>query len=241
MVWKCHLYLPVCDVHRDHRVAEQVGALAIAAVGAADRRRQRQIEQPALLVEREVERPGVDAEAVLPAVAFPRVVTDLARLRHGVEFPQLRAGARIERARIADPADRRPAACSRRRRRRSCRRAAPSCTARPMSTSPSLPKPGSRAPVFALSAIRRRPAVKMMRGGTPPSPGQYATPRRDGAPPVTGCCQISLPVSGVERDDAIRGRQIHDAVDDDRRHLGIHAAGTAPPAGGGAGASLCRR
>ena len=66
----------------------------------------------------------------------------------------------------------------------------------PISTSAVLSEGDAGAPVLALSAIRRRPAVKKMRGGVLPSPGQYATPRRDGAPPVTGACQISLPVSG---------------------------------------------
>src|SRR5712691_1228604 len=64
-----------------------------------------------------------------------------------------------------------------------------------MSTSPSLPKPAASAPVLASSAIRRRPEVKMMRGALLPSPRQYATPRREGAAPLTGYRQISLPVS----------------------------------------------
>ena len=94
------------DVDRDHRVAEQVGALAVAAVGAGDRRGQRQVEQSALFVEREVERPGVGAKTALPAVAFPGVVADLARLRHRAELPELGAGARIERPGVADTARR---------------------------------------------------------------------------------------------------------------------------------------
>src|SRR4029077_18063675 len=40
-----------------------------------------------------------------------------------------------------------------------------------MSTSPSLPKPGSSLPVVALSAINRRPAANRIRGGLLPSPG----------------------------------------------------------------------
>src|SRR5215471_8044861 len=65
-----------------------------------------------------------------------------------------------------------------------------------MSTSPSLPNPGSSLPVFAFKAMSLRPAVKRMRGGLLVLPGQYATPRREGAPPVTGYAQISLPDSG---------------------------------------------
>src|SRR3984957_20169083 len=65
-----------------------------------------------------------------------------------------------------------------------------------MSNSPSLPKPGSTLPVFAFSAISLRPTVNRMRGGLLLSPGQYATPRRDGAPPATGYSQMVLPLSG---------------------------------------------
>src|SRR6516164_11819288 len=39
------------------------------------------------------------------------------------------------------------------------------------------------------------PAVTRMRGGLRPSPGEYATPRREGAPPVTEYSQMSLPDS----------------------------------------------
>src|SRR5579872_6176189 len=52
----------------------------------------------------------------------------------------------------------------------------------PRSTSPSLPKPGSIFPVFAFSAIIFLPTVERIRAGLFASPGQYATPRRDGAP-----------------------------------------------------------
>src|SRR5687768_8922891 len=65
----------------------------------------------------------------------------------------------------------------------------------PISISPFCPKAEAAAPVFASSAIKRRPAMKKIRGGVRPSPCQYATPRLEGAPPVTGACQISLPVS----------------------------------------------
>src|ERR1051325_8872442 len=93
------------DLERDDGVAKQVGAFAIAAVGAGDRRRERHVEQPARLVEREIERPGVDAEALLPAVAGPRVVPGLARLRDRAELPQFRAAARVVGARVAEAAD----------------------------------------------------------------------------------------------------------------------------------------
>src|ERR1700722_13547997 len=65
-----------------------------------------------------------------------------------------------------------------------------------MSSSPSLPKPGSTFPVLAFSAMSLRPTVNKMRGGLLLSPGQYATPRREGAPSETGYSQSFLPVSG---------------------------------------------
>src|SRR5262249_61183340 len=60
------------------------------------------------------------------------------------------------------------------------------------STSPLLPKLDARAPVFASSAINRRPAVKTTRGGSFAPPGQYATPRRETAAPATACSPSSL-------------------------------------------------
>ena len=48
-----------------------------------------------------VARPRVDAGAILPAVAFPGLVTDLARTCGRVESPDLLAGADVERADIA--------------------------------------------------------------------------------------------------------------------------------------------
>jgi hypothetical protein len=58
-----------------------------------------------------------------------------------------------------------------------------------ISTILSLPKPGSILPVLASSAIRSFPEVKMLRGGG----------------------------VGFHRDNQIRGRQVHDAVNDDGR------------------------
>src|SRR5258705_417291 len=65
-----------------------------------------------------------------------------------------------------------------------------------MSISPFVPNRDSRAPVAALSAINRRPAATRIRAGRLPSPGQNATPRREGAPPVTTYRQRSCPVCG---------------------------------------------
>src|SRR5262249_45648279 len=84
-----------------NRAAEEVRALAVAAVVAERRRRKRQIDDAALFIEREIKRPGVYAGSPFPAVAFPCVMANRARLRYGVELPQLGAGARIERARVS--------------------------------------------------------------------------------------------------------------------------------------------
>ena len=98
--------LAAVRVHRHHGVAVQVGALTVAAVGARNGRRQREVHQVALRVDREVERPGVGAQPSLPTVAGPRVMAHVARLRHGVELPERRAAARVVGAGVADAANR---------------------------------------------------------------------------------------------------------------------------------------
>ena len=98
--------LAAVRIDSHHGVAVQVGALAVAAVGAGNGRRQRQVQQAAVRVRGEVERPGVGAQPALPAFARPGVVAHVARLRHGVELPQRRAAARIVGAGVADAADR---------------------------------------------------------------------------------------------------------------------------------------
>ena len=228
------LVLARLHVHRDHRVAEQVRALPVSAIGTRDRRRQRQIEQPAPLVEREVEGPRVGAEAPFPAVAIPRVMTDVARLRDGVELPQLRAVTRIEGARVADPAD-----GPRRRigadhddvlvdeRHRVIRHADIHGAVRAE----------AQIALAGLGVDRDQAA-----SGSEDDAWRKATvagPVRDTAAGERAAGNELLPDLltrlGVERHDTIRGRQIHDAVDDNRRRLGIHTGGTAPPA------SRCRR
>ena len=94
------------DLQRDDGIAKQVRALAVATIGVGNRRRKRHIEKIAPFVDGEVERPGVDTQTTLPAVAVPRVVTDLAGLWNGVEFPELGASPHVERSGIANAADR---------------------------------------------------------------------------------------------------------------------------------------
>ena len=75
------------NIDCDHGVPKQIGALAVTSVIAANRRSQRQVQESSLLVECEIERPGIHAETVLPALAVPGVVTDRSRLGHRAEFP----------------------------------------------------------------------------------------------------------------------------------------------------------
>src|SRR5215470_14058007 len=63
------------------------------------------------------------------------------------------------------------------------------------STDPFSPNEGTAAPVFASMATSRSPAPNTIRGAAPPTPAQYATPRRLTA---AGNCdfQRTFPVSG---------------------------------------------
>ena len=86
-------------VDGDGRVGEQVVAGPVAAVevrsGAADR----QVDQAALLVDGERERPHVVPDAVAPALAAPRVAAEVGLGGEGRKLPQQRAGG-VERPRI---------------------------------------------------------------------------------------------------------------------------------------------
>ena len=55
---------------------KQAGARAIATVRPRDGRCEGQVQQPACLVEREVERPRVCPKSALPAISFPGIVAD---------------------------------------------------------------------------------------------------------------------------------------------------------------------
>ena len=81
-----------------------------------------------------------------------------------------------------------------------------------------------------------------MRGARLPSPGQYATPRREGAAPLTGYRQISLPVS----DSSATTRFAAGRYMTPFTTMGVASeftlAGPPLPAGtAAAGASPCRR
>ena len=99
-VWKCQSRLPVLRVERDEAVAEQVGALPVAAVEVVLRAAGRDVDDAALLVDRLLA-PVVGAADGLPRVRRPGVVAELAGPRHGVKGPDQRAGAHVERADVA--------------------------------------------------------------------------------------------------------------------------------------------
>ncbi len=209
------------DVHRDHRVGKQVGAGPVTAVGERNRRSEGQEHEFPLVVDREVERPGVRAQPPAPTVALPGVVADLARLRHGVELPQPLTAHRTESARVADPA-RRPARCVRAHHH------------------DVLPHQGHRVvghadlDLAAVAEVRDRRAGRGVERDQPlagaeddagrqvartaPRPERDAAAGRrsagHGVPP-------DLFARGrIERNHRVRGRQVHHAVDHDRRRLG---------------------
>ena len=87
-------------VERHDAVAEQVGALAVAAVEVDRRRGERDEDHAALFIDAH-RRPGVGAAALSPRVAFPGVVTVLAGTRHGVEAPDELAGTGVKSTDVA--------------------------------------------------------------------------------------------------------------------------------------------
>ena len=88
----------------------------------------------------------------------------------------------------------------------------------PMSTKPPWPNSGTSLPVFASSAISRVPDDTTIRGAVV----RIARPvgeRRAASSPFASNFQICVPVYGIEREDAVLRRQVHHAVDDERRAL----------------------
>ena len=88
------------------------------------------------------------------------------------------------------------------------------------STMPLSPNAAFGSPVFASSEYSL-PSLdpKTICAGVCASPGQYSTPRVDGFPTAAET-PIFLARSSIERDDAaVRRRDVHHAVDDERRRL----------------------
>ena len=94
------------SVGGDERAAEEIVAVAIAAVAVEGGSGERHVEDAALGVDGH-EAPDVDAGAPLGAVALPGVGKALARARHAMKRPHERAGARIPRPHVARGAARR--------------------------------------------------------------------------------------------------------------------------------------
>src|SRR5262249_46681229 len=84
----------------DDRLGEQVVALALTAKPIVARRSNGQVDEPARAVDRE-RRPDVRMALVLPRVIFPGLVAGLAGPRHGVEAPEMLAGAGVEGLHVA--------------------------------------------------------------------------------------------------------------------------------------------
>ena len=87
-------------VQREHAVAEQIGALAIAAPEIKRRRAKAGKHDAALGVQRHA-RPAVGAAGGSPRVAGPCVVAEFAGLGNGVEDPPALPGARVVGADVA--------------------------------------------------------------------------------------------------------------------------------------------
>ena len=82
-----------------------------------------------------------------------------------------------------------------------------------------------------LRVERQHPSLahaRDRRGGVFASPGQYATPRLLTGPPDSNF-QIGLPVSGSSAKTVEPRRDVHQAVDDERRDLKVAAAGVERP------------
>ena len=95
------LVLPGLHIDGHDGIRKQVGAGTIAAPVVGRRTADRHVEDAALLIEGLIPAPVVDAGPSLPSLVQPRLVPLFSRPRHGVEFPQLRARAGIERTRVA--------------------------------------------------------------------------------------------------------------------------------------------
>ncbi len=201
--------------------------------------------------------PHVRAAAVFPAVA-PRFVERLAGARHGLELPELRAGAHVERARIARRALRHFAA--RRaddrdvledRRRAAVRNADVDGAVRAEAGGRRAGRRVERDQVGAAHEqdARRRGAVagpvadaarrgRRAAAAGAAAAGRAAVPRprrrRRGRQHVFPDQRAGV---AVERDDAVAARHVHDAADDDR-HGGRVAAELVRPARGCSVATL---
>src|SRR5262249_52044590 len=82
-------------------VAIKIVARPVAAPVIAGRRPKRHEESAGLFVEGHIPTPDVNAASVFPTIIQPCFMPWFAGQWNGMEFPKLRAGANIERARIS--------------------------------------------------------------------------------------------------------------------------------------------
>ena len=104
------------DVECDQRIREQVVARPPTAVPRGRGRRQRDVDVTELFIGRH-RIPRAEVAGDFPRTVAPRVVAELAGLRHHVKRPQQPAGFGVE---AADVFGRRFLACCRRHRRHPC-------------------------------------------------------------------------------------------------------------------------
>ena len=183
------LHLAGRGIHRDQRIAEQIRARTIAPIAIIAGRAESSSAEFRFACLGEGA-PDVHSRAVFPAPAVraivePSLMADFARLRNGVESPYQLSGGRIPGAHVPLAAqsavvlhvgarndqvlvDNRECRSVRTLRSGGC----PSCPCL-SSSSPSLAKPGTGLPVFALRAIRNPSSVpKNSVGGLFLLPGQ---------------------------------------------------------------------
>ncbi len=91
---------PRARVQADQAFREEIVPLAMAAVPVVRGRAHRQVDVAELRVVAH-RGPDVRVAGVAPRLVLPRLVAELAGLRHGVEGPELPAGAHVEAAHVA--------------------------------------------------------------------------------------------------------------------------------------------
>ena len=207
-------------VQRDYRIAIQIFTFAIAAVEVVSRRADREEHCTGLSVYRKP-RPHIRAGAVLPRVAFPGIVPRLTGTRHGVKRPDEFSCSNVPSAHVA----RRPMSRTLRQFRSGnyevlvnrrgdviayVASGKSSATPRRRFTSPSLPKLGTGAPVFAFKAIRRPSSVPSRNCGPDGFCPRANTKRLGGRDTESVSCSspgdrrsTTRGPSGIESDDAI--------------------------------------
>src|SRR5262245_28269998 len=84
----------------DQRFGEQVIAQAMSAIPVVGRRAGWHIDVTKFLVDAH-QRPDISVAGVLPRLVLPGLIAELARLRHGLEYPERLAAADVESLDVA--------------------------------------------------------------------------------------------------------------------------------------------